>query len=88
LGSSHRDGTLFDNNLVGSGNLSNGTSTEFTVFNIRSSSSTNSLGLGGSIDRNKDYVRLFDFRLNVCREEEVSATTFLDDFQQTWLVDW
>lgn len=88
LGGTNGDGTLFDDDLVGGGDLCNMTSAELTIFDICGPTSTNSLSLGGSVDGNKDDISVLDFLVKVGREEKISTTTFLDDIEQFGLVNW
>jgi hypothetical protein len=63
------DGRLFDNNLVGFGHISNGSSAEFTVFNVGSSARSDSLCLGWGVYGDENDIGALDFSGNVRGEE-------------------
>lgn len=87
LSGSHGHSTLLDHNLGTSGNFRDLAGAELAVLDVGRSSGTNTLGLRGSVDRNKDNVSGFDFTINVGGEEKVSAATLLDYLEQARFID-
>mmetsp|Transcript_36649 Transcript_36649/g.72062 ORF Transcript_36649/g.72062 Transcript_36649/m.72062 type:complete len:225 (-) Transcript_36649:359-1033(-) len=69
VGGTHGHRALLDNYLTTCHNLGNIPRRELAILNVGRPPRANSLGLGGSVHADEDYVREFDFDVDIGAEE-------------------